>query len=138
MSKLIFRPNKKLVIGTVLVALIITGGMYFGDSNASLPPAPPPAMPVVVKTLKEEPVHVWTQYSGRLQAVDSAEIKPEVSGRITKILFEDGQEVKAGDVIIVIDPRPYQAAVAKAEASLASASTNANFAKLELSRADNM
>jgi multidrug efflux system membrane fusion protein len=58
-----------------------------------------------------------------------------VSGRITEVMFEDGQTVKAGDVLFVIDPRPYEAAVARAEANLASAKTNAAFAKVDRDRA---
>jgi multidrug efflux system membrane fusion protein len=80
-------------------------------------------------------MRIWSEFSGRLHAVDAAEIRPEVSGRITEVLFEDGQTVKAGDVLFVIDPRPYEAAVARAEANLASARTNAGFAKLDHDRA---
>jgi multidrug efflux system membrane fusion protein len=67
--------------------------------------------------------------------VDFAEVRPEVSGRILEVRFRDGQSVKAGDVLFVIDPRPYEAAVAKAEANLASAHANARFAKAEVDRA---
>jgi multidrug efflux system membrane fusion protein len=70
--------------------------------------------------------------------VDYAEIRPEVSGRITEIRFKDGQDVKAGDILFVIDPRPYQAAVAKAEAALQSARTNASLAKTNLARAERL
>ncbi len=70
-----------------------------------------------------------------MHAVDSAEVRPEVGGRITEVLFEDGQSVKAGDILFVIDPRPYEAAVARAEANLASAVTSAAFAKVEFERA---
>jgi membrane fusion protein, multidrug efflux system len=59
---------------------------------------------------------------------------PEVGGRITEVLFEDGQAVKAGDVLFVIDPRPYEAAVARARANLASARSNDAYAKAELER----
>jgi multidrug efflux system membrane fusion protein len=67
--------------------------------------------------------------------VDSAEVRPQVSGRITEIRFRDGQQVQAGDVVFVIDPRPYEAAVAKAEADLATAETNARLAHVEFDRA---
>jgi multidrug efflux system membrane fusion protein len=62
-------------------------------------------------------------------------VRPEVGGRITEIRFKDGQTVHAGDVLFVIDPRPYEAAVAKAEADLATANTNARLAHTELDRA---
>jgi membrane fusion protein, multidrug efflux system len=89
----------------------------------------------MVRTLAEQKMRIWSEFSGRLHAVDAAEIRPEVSGRITEVLFEDGQTVKAGDVLFVIDPRPYEAAVTRAEANLASARTNAGFAKLDHDRA---
>jgi multidrug efflux system membrane fusion protein len=95
----------------------------------------PPAVPVTVRTLAEQKVRIWAEFSGRLEAVDAAEICPEVGGRITEVLFEDGQIVKVGDVLFVIDPRPYEAAVARAEANLASAKTNAGFAKIDRDRA---
>jgi len=122
------------------VALLATGGTYAvrigkaarGEALAS---AAIPAAPVTVHTLVEQKVRIWSDFSGRLEAVDAAEIRPEVGGRITEVLFEDGQTVKAGDVLFVIDPRPYEAAVARAEANLASAKTNAAFAKVDRDRA---
>ena len=59
---------------------------------------------------------------------------PQVSGRITEIRFQDGQHVNAGDMLFVIDPRPYQAAVDKAEADLATATANVTFTKAERER----
>ena len=73
-----------------------------------------------------------------MRAVDAAEIRPEVSGRITEIRFKDGQDVKKGDILFVIEPRPFEAAVEKAEADLVSAKTNAEFAKTEVGRAEKL
>ncbi len=95
-------------------------------------------MQVGVYTVVPEEVRLWSDFSGRLRAVDYAEVRPEVSGRITQVMLEDGQVVKKGDVLFVIDPRPYEAAVAKAEANLATAKTNANYAKTELDRAEEL
>ncbi|MEP6829317.1 MAG: efflux RND transporter periplasmic adaptor subunit, partial [Rhizomicrobium sp.] len=78
------------------------------------------------------------QFSGRINAVDYAEIRPQVGGRITEIRFHDGQQVKAGDILFVIDPRPYQAAAAKAQGDLASAINNAKLAKIEHDRGDRL
>ncbi|BCS55277.1 efflux RND transporter periplasmic adaptor subunit [Geobacter sp. SVR] len=89
-------------------------------------------------TVKPQQVRTWSEFSGRLQAVDFAEVRPEVSGRITGIRFKEGQTVSAGTVLFVIDPRPFEAAVAKAEATLATARTNAEFAQTELERASKM
>ena len=76
----------------------------------------------------------FAEFSGRIKAVDYAEIRPQVSGRITEIHFHDGEHVSAGDVLFVIDPRPYQAAVDKAQADLTTAINNAAFAKAERER----
>ena len=133
--------SKRPLITAAFVALIAGGGLYaVGHSHPSQAAAPAamPAVDVTVQTLSPQKVQVWNEFSGRLQAVDHAEIRPEVSGRITEVRFHDGQYVKAGDVLLVIDPRPYEAAVARAEANLASARTNADFAKIEEQRAAGM
>ena len=120
-------------------------GLAMGGWVILVPPAPaqtaggaPPAVPVGVVTVKPQPVRLWSSFSGRLHAVDFAEIRPQVGGLITQIRFKDGQTVKANDILVVIDPRPYEAAVAKAEANLASAKANAEFAKTEYERAQTM
>jgi membrane fusion protein, multidrug efflux system len=115
------------VVGTYTVrsSSVSTGGATGAVSHA---------VPVTVRTLAGQKARAWSEFSGRLQAVDAVEIRPEVSGRITEVLFEDGQIVKAGDVLFVIDPRPYRAAVAHAEAALASAQANAEFAKTDRDR----
>lgn len=92
-------------------------------------------LPVNVVTIEPKQLQLWKQYSGSLTAVHRAQIRPQVSGRITDILFKDGQHVNKGDVLIVIDPRPYKAAVKQAQATLATAKTQAIFAKKELDRA---
>ena len=94
-----------------------------------------PAVPVNVETVNLADVRVWSEFSGRLNAVDFAEIRPEVSGRIMEVRFKDGQTVHAGDVLFIIDPRPIEATLAKAEANLASAQTNAGYSQTELDRA---
>jgi multidrug efflux system membrane fusion protein len=85
-----------------------------------------------------ENIRVWTRFSGHLKAVDEAQVRPEVGGRIVDVRIKDGQNVRAGDVMFVIDPRPYDAAVAKAKADLASARTRADFAATEYERAKNL
>jgi membrane fusion protein, multidrug efflux system len=119
------------VVFTAFVALITT--RYTRDAHASLPPGSA-GVPVSVGLVKPQSVHPFAEFSGRIDAVDYAEIKPQVTGRITEIRFKDGQHVNAGDVLFVIDPRPYQAAVDKAQADLDTAINNAKFAKAERDR----
>ena len=126
------------VLSVVLVVVAVIYYVYGvsstnsnqGSSAADVRPAPV----VEVLELKPQNARLWTRFSGRLSAVDSAEIKPLVGGEIKKVLFEDGQIVKQGDPLFVIDPRPHQAAVKRAEAQLASASSRAKLADEELER----
>jgi len=127
-----------LVTLTVLSLAGITAYHIAARANAQVPEAAPPVAQVNVLTIKPQNVRIWTEFSGRMHAVESAEIRPEVSGRITGVRFKEGQTVKAGEVLFVIDPRPYEAAVAKAAANLISAKANGDFARTELERATNM
>ncbi len=83
--------------------------------------AKPQAMPVDVMVIQEQPTRVWKNFSGRLTAVDFVEIRPQTTGLITDVRFEDGQFVNKGDILYVIDPRPFKAAVEIAKAELITA-----------------
>ncbi|KAB0670319.1 efflux RND transporter periplasmic adaptor subunit [Oryzomonas sagensis] len=135
---------RKRAVLVGLGAIIALGGAgvaaYHMAANVNAQPtaAAPPPPQVGVVTVKPQNVRIWSEFSGRMRAVDFAELRPEVSGRITGVRFKEGQIVKAGEVLFVIDPRPYEAAVAKASANLATARTNAGFARTERERAANM
>ena len=135
--------DRTLLLGTAAAIIlggagvIVTGG-FRAQAEPTAVVAKAPAIPVSVETVNPRNVRIWSAFSGRLQAVDFAQIRPEVSGRITEVRFQDGQTVKAGDVLFVIDARPYDAAVARAEANLASAHTSQDLAKVELDRAVNL
>jgi multidrug efflux system membrane fusion protein len=106
---------------------------YTRQARAS--PAPVAAgVPVTVERLEPQSVSPFAEFSARINAVDYAEIRPQVSGRITEIRFHDGEHVSAGDVLFVIDPRPYQAAVDRAQADLTTVINNAKYAKAERER----
>lgn len=99
------------------------------------PAAQSTGMPVEAVRIKKQAVQIWNNYSGSVVAVDRAELRPQVSGRITELRFEDGQYVKKGETLIVIDPRPYQAALKQAEATLATARTRLTLAEKDYERA---
>ncbi len=131
-------PRGWIILGT---ALILLGGYKIYQTYAANEAAKMAAMqavPVDVLTLKPTSVQTWKEFSGRTRAVDFAEIRPEVSGRITEIRFKDGDEVKKGDILMVIEPRPFEAALAKAKANLHAASTTASLANTEANRAIKM
>jgi multidrug efflux system membrane fusion protein len=132
--------KRSLLAGGVAFAAVLAAFVVEHNSpSARAQPAgvavEQPAVPVTVHTLIPEKLRLWSEFSGRLAAVDYAEIRPEVSGRITEVRIRDGQTVRAGDVIFVIDPRPFEAALARAEANLVSARNNADYAQVELARA---
>jgi multidrug efflux system membrane fusion protein len=133
------RTLRRRLTGAALFLLLAGGyGIYHASAKSVPQPQTPAASPVTVEALKPQTVKPFAEFSGRVQAVDFAEIRPQVAGRITEIRFKDGQEVKAGDILFVIDPRPYQAAAAKAAGDLASAVNNARLAKIEHDRGDRL
>lgn len=121
------------LVGAATVTLL--GGSGSGGVNQA---AAHPPVAVTIATIAASNVRIWSDFSGKLSAVDSAEIRPEISGRITEIRFTNGQRVRAGDVLFVIDPRPHEASVAKAQAELATAVNNQKLAGMELERAQRL
>lgn len=138
------RPTRKKLLISAAILTVITGGFVlgqYGPSNIAAAQgagAEAPAMPVPVLDIAEKPVQLWKEFSGRLVAVDYVEIRPQVSGIIEKVNFEDGQIVTVGDVLFNIDPRPYEAAVSSARAELAAAQQDEQYAQKELKRAEEL
>ena len=93
------------------------------------------ALPVNVLTVIEKEVNEWDEFTGRLDPVESVEIRPRVSGYITEIHFEAGAIVKKGDLLYVIDPRPYQADFDRAAAEVDRMDAQLKLAQIELNRA---
>jgi RND family efflux transporter MFP subunit len=77
---------------------------------------PPPTVTVSYPLVRE--ITDYAEYTGRTAAVDSVQVRARVSGYLQKVNFKDGSEVQAGEVLYVIDPRPYQAAVRQAQAQV--------------------
>ena len=94
-----------------------------------------PPLPVNVVTVVEKEVKEWDEFTGRLDPVESVEIRPRVSGYITEIHFEAGAIVKKGDLLYVIDPRPYQADFDRAKAEVDRMDAQLKLAQIELNRA---
>src|SRR5213595_4050270 len=94
-----------------------------------------PALPVNVVTVVEKEVNEWDEFTGRLDPVESVEIRPRVSGYITEIHFEAGAIIKKGDLLYVIDPRPYQADFDRAAAEFERMQAQLKLAQIELDRA---
>jgi len=96
--------------------------------------APVQAMPVSVAVVEPREITTWDEFSGRLEAVDRVEIRSRVAGAIQSVHFREGALVKKGDLLVTIDPEPYAATVARAEAVVAAAQARVELTKLELER----
>ena len=135
-------PSNTPVFGRLSRAVVALGAALVlpavlsacGETHAEAAAAPPPPPPVSVAAALERDVVETQEFSGRIEAVDHADIRPRVSGTIDEVRFRPGAEVKKGDVLVVIDPRPYRAEAARAEAAAASAMARAELAKTEVDR----
>src|SRR5260221_9920579 len=110
-------------------ALLLLGGCGKPGGAQS---APPPQ--VSVAQVLEKRVKDWDEFTGRLQAVETVEIRPRVSGYIDKLAFTEGSLVKGGALLFVIDPRPYQAECDRAAADLKRNRTALDLGRIELTR----
>src|SRR6266446_8003696 len=117
--------------------------LLIGLSAASLfvggckktPPQQQGPLPVNVIIAIEKEVAEWDEFTGRMEAVESVEIRPRVSGYITEIQFKAGAIIKRDDLLYVIDPRPYQADFERATAQWEQAQAQLKLAELDLNRA---
>jgi len=97
-----------------------------------------PAIPVTVAQVHNKPVTEWNDFSGRIEAMEHVQIRPRVSGTIDAVHFHEGQVVNKGAPLFTIDPRPYQAALAKAQANREMAKARFSLAKTELARSSKL
>jgi multidrug efflux system membrane fusion protein len=112
-----------------------------GCDNATGKAAEAPAAggpPISAAAVVEKTITETQEFSGRLEAVEQVQIRPRVAGFITAINFKPGAQVKKGEVLFVIDPRPFQAEANRAEAAANSARAKAELAKLEQVRAEKL
>lgn len=99
---------------------------------------PPPAMPVSVSPAVQRTVSDLETFSGRIEAAEFVELRPRVAGTVDKVHFADGASVARGQLLFTIDPRPFEAEVARAAAQVAAARARAELATAELARADKL
>ena len=109
-------------------AALLAGCGHSGDAQAPPPPQ------VSVAQVVEKPVKDWDEFTGRFQAVETVEIRPRVSGYIDRVAFKEGGQVARGDLLFVIDPRPYQADYDRAAADLKRYKTALELARIESAR----
>jgi multidrug efflux system membrane fusion protein len=129
------RRRLAVAVGTTLAAAAL-GATFLGHrtSSAAAPDAPQ-ATPVAVASLVPTQVTTWDEFSGRLEAVDRVDVRSRVAGAVQAIHFREGALVKAGDLLVTIDPAPYAAEVDRATAQVLAAQARLDNAGSELERA---
>jgi RND family efflux transporter MFP subunit len=135
MRKLIRRQSVRAIlpVGVLLLALGLVACDRPQAQNKGKQAAPPPPAVTTSQPVVSEIVE-WDEYTGRFEAVASVEIRARVSGYVDKIAFADGQPVKKGDLLFVIDPRPFERVLSHAKAELEQARTKAQNAALDVDR----
>lgn len=132
--------NKSLRAAVLVPLLLAAAGVVFAvtqddASNAAAPP-PPPAVSVAKVVARD--FQPWDEFTGRVSAVETVELRPRVSGYIERVAYEEGHEVRKGDLLFVIDQRRYRAAYDRAVAEFERARSEARLAATELERAETL
>jgi len=120
-----------LVLAAVVAVWRLNSGVEAPQARAQ---TPPPGIPVTAGTVAIEDVPVFLHGIGTVQAYNSVAIKSRVDGQIVKVEFKEGQDIKDGDLLFQIDPRPYQAALEQAQAAKQKDEAQLAGAKLDLER----
>jgi RND family efflux transporter MFP subunit len=123
------RTRASRAAGAAWLALILAGCA----AQAAPPPPPPPQVSVAAAVARE--ITEFDEFTGRFEATNTVDVRPRVSGYVTRVGFTEGAVVHAGDVLFEVDPRPYQDDVARAEAQLEQARTRLRLASTETERA---
>jgi len=129
-----------IILATVIFASFVGYNLFFKSAKADeegngAQSQAGNVMPVQVQIVEAVDTQLWREFSARLEATQFAEIRPQISGRIINIRFKDGANVSKGDILYVIDPRPYEAALNEAKAELKLAKTEADLSEKDLRRA---
>src|SRR5271163_1527119 len=139
LKQLVFRRNSlPVLLGlTALAAFPLFSGV--GHSRAKPQPAANAALPqVTVAEVIHRPLREWQEFSGRLQAVNTVDIRPRVSGYVDRVAFTDGARVKKGQLLFQIDPRPFQAEVERLIAERTRSVSDLELAKANRARAERL
>ncbi len=122
---------KLTAFSSVVVLVAACGGGGPGPGGMEMPPVQVSAAQVVERTILE-----WSEFTGRVEAVDTVEIRPRVAGYLDSVHFREGSIVEEGDLLFTIDPREYEAAATAARANLERAQTRLALAEQDLARSE--
>src|SRR3974390_1732161 len=125
-----------LALAALAGVLLVMGVGSSGAKPASAASSPPPE--VTVAPVIHRPAREWQEFSGRLQAVNTVEVRPRVSGYIDRVAFQDGTRVKKGQLLFQIDPRPFQAEVDRLVAERSRSVSDLELARANRARAERL
>lgn len=139
MIKLNFNTNRNLAFGVVglLIAVIILA-FTTGEEEKQEQPAAMASLPVEIATPVYERITEWDEYTGRFEASSRVEVRARVSGFLEKVNFQDGEHVKKGQTLFVIDQRPFKIALDEAEANYAQALASLKTAQDNFERVESL
>ena len=126
---------KRFIPAALAVAALLGAGLYWLSSTAQKAQGKgPPALEVTVMKLSAGPATIYDEYVGQTDAQDVIEIRAQVTGLLERLAFADGAHVKKGELLYIIDQRPFESALAQAKANLAQAQANLVNAEQKLQR----
>jgi multidrug efflux system membrane fusion protein len=138
-EKLSSKQYRKLNLVYPIIVLLTMSLLLAGCSKSESPNTKAPPKPVIVSSQPvQQEIVEWDEYTGRLQAVESVEIRARVSGYLKEIAFKDGGKVKKGDLLFVVDPRPYMAQLHQATAELDRAKSRLDLARNDVGHAQRL
>src|SRR4030043_600117 len=115
-----------------MVSIVVT--VFFLACSKKTGPPPKPPVPVTTGTVIQKTVPVQVRAIGNVEAYSPISVKSQIDGQLIRVHFKEGQDVKKGDILFTIDPRPYEAALKQAEANFAKDSAQLENARVEVSR----
>ncbi len=125
---------RRILLGLLLAAGALVASRWIGGQSTAVNAAVPPLPDVTVSVPLQRQLATWTSFTGQFSAIDRVEIRAQVSGYLTEIHFTDGQIVKKGDLLFVIDPRPYEIVLQQARAQLQTAQSSLELTNKQLAR----
>jgi multidrug efflux system membrane fusion protein len=130
-------PLKTSIAGLMLTSAIVAVSLVTlpsAGTHADGPASAPPPPSVSVAVVEASGATIWDNFSGRLEAVERVDVRSRVAGTVHQVHFREGALVKAGDLLVTIDPAPYAAEVERLEAQVAAAESRVQFTKTEVER----
>jgi multidrug efflux system membrane fusion protein len=138
LNRIFHKSSFPVLVGLAAVAVF---ALYSSAGHTSTKPpaaAQPPLTQVQVAEVIHRPLREWQEFSGRLQAVNTVDVRPRVSGYVDRVAFSDGARVKKGQLLFQIDPRPFQAEVDRLTAERTRSVSDLDLAKANRARAERL